>query len=133
MVFTCDGAKRSNSHIDKVKLFLLLYYRLQITIWVLQLPSSTARCRHSRRGGRREGLTTRVHLPVSARVTQASRADNPRDSPISHSVEKGGGERDSHHGPNSRRDFPLVGHQAADDMWDLPVSAKTHRSTRIRD
>jgi hypothetical protein len=37
MVFTCDGTKRSNSHIDKVKLFLLLYYLLQITIWVLQI------------------------------------------------------------------------------------------------
>jgi hypothetical protein len=36
MVFTCNGTKRSNSHIDKVKLFLLLYYLLQITIWVLQ-------------------------------------------------------------------------------------------------
>jgi hypothetical protein len=30
MVFTCDGTKRSNPHIDKVKLFLLLYYLLQI-------------------------------------------------------------------------------------------------------
>jgi hypothetical protein len=26
MVFTCEGTKRSNSHIDKVKSFLLLYY-----------------------------------------------------------------------------------------------------------
>jgi hypothetical protein len=33
MVFTCDGTKRSNSHIDKVKLFLLLYF---LTNWVLQ-------------------------------------------------------------------------------------------------
>jgi hypothetical protein len=33
MVCTCDGTKRSNSHIDKVKLFLPFYissYNLQI-------------------------------------------------------------------------------------------------------
>jgi hypothetical protein len=31
MVFTCDGTKRSNSHIDKVKLFLFYInsYKLQ--------------------------------------------------------------------------------------------------------
>jgi hypothetical protein len=35
MVFTCDGTKRSNSHIDKVKLFIPPILALTITNWVL--------------------------------------------------------------------------------------------------
>jgi hypothetical protein len=34
MVFTCDGTKSSNSHIDKVNLFLPLILALKITNWV---------------------------------------------------------------------------------------------------
>jgi hypothetical protein len=36
-VYTCDDAQRLNSHIVKEKLFLLLYYLLQFTNWVLQI------------------------------------------------------------------------------------------------
>jgi hypothetical protein len=80
MVFTCDGTKRSNSHIDKVNLFLplilvLANYKLGITMTELfrdQFGVSVARVGQSYQKPYNHRLDT-VPYPQGTRIPEFSK------------------------------------------------------------